>query len=160
MIAIYTIGVYGYTESLFRQALSAANPAVFVDIRQRRGVRGPHYAFANSTRLQTLLADLSIPYLHLPELAPPLAVIRAQDSADRQSGIARRNRDTLSPTLTTAYQQKILSSFRSVDFISSLGHPASLVLFCVEGNPVACHRSMLADRLASDLGVEIIHLQP
>jgi hypothetical protein len=30
----------------------------------------------------------------------------------------------------------------------------------VEREPDACHRSLLAERLVQDLGVEVIHLQP
>jgi hypothetical protein len=33
-------------------------------------------------------------------------------------------------------------------------------LFCVEREPDACHRSLLAERLAADLGVEVVHLLP
>lgn len=37
---IYTIGVYGSTEETFFSKLIAAQVDLFVDIRQRRGVRG------------------------------------------------------------------------------------------------------------------------
>jgi hypothetical protein len=30
----------------------------------------------------------------------------------------------------------------------------------VERDPAACHRSLLAERLAADLGAEIVHLRP
>ena len=31
---------------------------------------------------------------------------------------------------------------------------------CVERDPEACHRSLIADRLAKEYGVEVIHLRP
>nr|MBA3379353.1 hypothetical protein [Chloroflexia bacterium] len=35
-----------------------------------------------------------------------------------------------------------------------------IMLFCVERVPAACHRSLLAERLAGDLGVEVMHILP
>ncbi|MFN2179799.1 MAG: hypothetical protein ACK2UV_09955, partial [Candidatus Promineifilaceae bacterium] len=56
--AIVTIGVYGFDETTFFQALKDAGVDTFCDIRRRRGVRGSRYAFANSKRLQKRLAEL------------------------------------------------------------------------------------------------------
>ena len=47
---VFTIGVYGWDEEDFAQALRDAAPDVFVDVRRRRGLRGSTYAWANSTR--------------------------------------------------------------------------------------------------------------
>jgi hypothetical protein len=33
-------------------------------------------------------------------------------------------------------------------------------LFCVERDPEACHRSLIAERLESELGFQIAHLRP
>ena len=65
---IVTIGVYGYGEETFFQSLREAGVDAFCDIRNRRGVRGATYAFANSKRLQNRLLKLEIQYHHLPEL--------------------------------------------------------------------------------------------
>jgi uncharacterized protein (DUF488 family) len=157
---ILTLGVYGFTDTTFRAALEEAEPAVFVDTRRRRGVRGHHYAFANSQRLQSLLEELGIPYVHRLDLAPPESAIRAQNEVDRKAGIARHDRDQLSPALRATYQHEVLDHFDSKGFIESLGNPESVLLFCVEGNPAACHRTLLANRLKDDLGGEIIHLAP
>ena len=56
---IATIGVYGWTLESFLAALHVANVRVVLDVRQRRGVRGPEYAWANSARLQaaSLIAE-------------------------------------------------------------------------------------------------------
>ncbi len=45
---IVTIGGYGFTEDAFINALKGAGVDAFVDIRQRRGMRGSKYAFLNS----------------------------------------------------------------------------------------------------------------
>ncbi len=157
---ILTLGVYGYTDDTFRAALEQAKPAIFVDTRRRRGVRGHQYAFANSQRLQALLEDLGIPYVHRLDLAPPESAIRAQDEVDRKAHIARHDRDHLSPALRDTYQLDVLDHFDSAAFVESLGNPESVLLFCVEGNPAACHRSLLANRLKDDLGGEITHIVP
>ena len=80
---IVTIGVYGFDEDSFFDALHKARVDTFCDIRSRRGVRGSIYAFANSLRLQARLADLGIRYLHRKDLAPTQAVRDRQAAADK-----------------------------------------------------------------------------
>jgi uncharacterized protein (DUF488 family) len=157
---ITTLGVYGYTDTTFRAALEQAKPGVFVDTRRRRGVRGHQYAFANSQRLQALLEELGIPYIHRLDLAPPESATRVQDEVDHKAGIARHDRDQISPALRDTYQHEVLDHFDSRAFVGSLGNPESVLLFCVEGNPAACHRTLLANRLKDDLGGEITHIVP
>lgn len=158
---ILTMGVYGFSAESFREALERARVDVFVDTRRRRGVRGHDYAFANSQRLQDLLAGMGIRYLHRIDLAPPEEVIRAQDAADRDAGIRRRDRDHLTDAFKAAYQHDVLDAFDSRAFAESLGPDVeSFLVFCVEGDPAACHRSLLAKRLAHDLGGEIEHIVP
>ncbi|MBB4940042.1 uncharacterized protein (DUF488 family) [Streptosporangium album] len=72
-----TIGVYGFGGESFLQRLRHADVRLLLDVRQRRGVRGPEYAWANSRRLQAALAQARIAYEHHPELAP----LRADGSA-------------------------------------------------------------------------------
>src|SRR5436305_10407857 len=70
MPTIATVGVYEFDAASFIRTLDAAAVSQIVDIRQRRGVRGPRYAWANARRLQALLADARIGYEHRPEFAP------------------------------------------------------------------------------------------
>ena len=72
-LKIVTIGVFGFSEEAFFHALQTAQVDTFCDIRQRRGVRGATYAFCNSKRLQTRLAELGIRYLHRKDLAPTVS---------------------------------------------------------------------------------------
>jgi len=67
---IVTIGIYGFDAERFFQALQNTHIDTLCDIRDRRGVRGSDYTFANSTRLQQRLAELNIRYIHLKRLAP------------------------------------------------------------------------------------------
>ena len=65
-----TLGVYGFDGESFLQRLRQADVRLLLDVRQRRGVRGPEYAWANSLRLQAALAHARIAYAHHLELAP------------------------------------------------------------------------------------------
>jgi len=158
---IVTMGVYGFEAKTFRDALAHAGIDLFIDTRRRRGVRGSQYAFANRQRLEALLGELGIPYLHRIDLAAPESAMKAQDAADRAAGIARHDRDHLSDAFREAYQREVLDGLDSRAFVASLpGEPQAILLFCVEGNPAACHRLLLADRLARDLGAAVEHITP
>lgn len=156
-----TIGVYGFDEEAFFQALQDAGVTTFCDIRQRRGLRGSTYAFANSQRLQARLAELGIRYLHRKDLAPTPEVRARQDAADKRNKVAKRQRTTLGPEFIEAYREEVLADFDARQFVEELGPDAGVVaLFCVEREPAACHRSLVAERLEADMGVEVQHLTP
>ena len=159
---IVTIGVYGFSEEAFFETLRAAGVDTFCDIRWRRGVRGRDYAFANSGRLQKHLAELGIRYLHFRELAPSPELRKRQADADKAARVQKRRRTALGGAFVTGYQEA-MSGFDSRKFIESLGQGTSVAaLFCVERDPAACHRSLLAERLRNDLGpeTEVTHLMP
>jgi len=158
---IVTIGVYGFDETGFFAALRQAGVDTFCDIRLRRGVRGREYAFVNSKRLQARLAELGIRYLHLKELAPSRALRDRQTAADQAARTAKRKRTELSELFIAGYREECLCAFDSRKFIEQLGPDAKIVaLFCVEREPDACHRSLLAERLQQELGVQVVHLTP
>jgi uncharacterized protein (DUF488 family) len=158
-----TIGVYGFSEAAFFDALQQAGVDTFCDIRWRRGVRGAEYAFANRAWLEKRLAELGIRYLHFRELAPTPALRQRQYEADQAEGTTKRKRSSLGLVFIAGYREERLSGFDSRKFIEQLGPEARTVaLFCVEREPAACHRSLLAERLQQDLGAqcEIFHLTP
>lgn len=160
-IKLVTIGVYGFEEEPFFGALQEANVDTFCDVRWRRGLRGATYAFANSQRLQERLADLGIRYLHRRDLAPSPAVRRKQAEADKKSKTPRRQRTALSEAFVEAYRQEVLSGFDPQSLLADLPQDARVVaLFCVEGEPAACHRSHLAQHLQDSLGLDVEHLVP
>jgi len=160
-MTLITLGVFGFSEAGFFTALQEAGVDTFCDIRWRRGVRGAEYAFVNSARLQKRLAELGIRYLHFRELAPTPAVRQRQTEADLAAGIAKRKRQVLGEAFVSGYIEERLSTFDSRKFVEQLGNEArNVALFCVEREPAACHRSILAARLQQDLGLSIIHLTP
>jgi len=159
---ILTIGVYGFSEEAFFQKLQSDGVDTFCDIRWRRGVRGREYAFANNGRLQKRLAELGVRYLHVRELAPTPELGKRQTAADKAAGIKKRKRTTLGEAFIAGYHEA-MANFESRKFIETLGAETKIAaLFCVERDPAACHRSLLAERLQRDLGteIEITHLLP
>lgn len=158
-IQLFTIGVYGKTGEQFFGSLSNAKVDSFCDIRSRRGMRGPLYAFANSTRLQARLSALGIRYYHFRDLAPSDATRQAQRVRDEVEGVGKRSRTVLSSEFKRLYSEERLSRFDSVQFLGRFKPLAErLVLFCVEADPQACHRSILAERLSRDLNAKTIDL--
>jgi len=160
-IKIVTLGVYGFSEKTFFGAVREAEVDTFCDIRQRRGLRGSKYAFANSRRLQERLAEMGIRYLHRKDLAPTKAVRERQEEADKAAGVAKRQRKTLSQAFVDAYRSEVLATFEPHSLLADLEEGTRVVaLFCVEGEPAACHRLLVAERLQQELGLEIEHIAP
>lgn len=157
---IVTIGVYGFNEADFFQAVQDAGIDTFCDIRMRRSMRGSQYAFANSTYLQQRLYDLGIRYLHIKDLAPTLEIREKQTQEDEKHGIAKRKRKVLGQAFIQAYEQECLSHFDAYEFIKAVGPEAHVIgLLCVEHEPEACHRSLAAKRLAQDLKLQVEHIK-
>lgn len=161
MQKLVTIGGYGYTETSFLEALKTANVGAFVDIRQRRGMRGSKYAFLNSERLQASMQRAGIRYVHVKELAPTSTIRGVQKVADKEAIVSKHARTRLSEEFVDAYRREILATFDSARFDKLVGSETEVVaLFCVESRPEACHRSLAAEKIASDRGVVLEHLTP
>jgi uncharacterized protein (DUF488 family) len=156
---IATIGVYGFDAGSFLRRLRDAEVELVFDVRQRRGVRGSEYAWANSRRLQDALADAGIFYEHRPELAPTTELRHVQYAEDDRLGVGKRSRQRLADEYARRYTTEILDHADLVPIASGLGlgKPA---LLCVERDPEACHRSLIAQRLAERHGVVVEHLLP
>jgi uncharacterized protein (DUF488 family) len=152
--------VYGFTLEAFLATLRSADVHLLLDVRQRRGVRGPEYAWANANRLQAALAEAGVEYTHHPELAPTTELRRLQYAEDERQGVGKRSRRELAPAYRDRYIAEILDKADLSALASSLPADRAGALFCVERDPEACHRSLIADRLAAHHGVEVSHLVP
>jgi uncharacterized protein (DUF488 family) len=158
---VVTIGVYGFDERSFFDALVREGVDTFCDTRRRRGLRGSTYAFANSARLQHRLSELRIRYVHCLALAPTEAVRELQRQEDSASGTAKRTRLGLGEAFIEAYRRECLAEFDLSHFREMVGREAHVVaLFCVEREPGACHRSLVAEKLSSELANEVRHILP
>jgi uncharacterized protein (DUF488 family) len=157
--AIATIGVYGFDRDSFLASLAEAKVDLVLDVRQRRGVRGSEYAWANARRLQAALAEAGIGYTHLKELAPTTELRELQYREDARLGEGKRSRTTLAPEYVRRYTEEILDRADLGPVVKWVG-ASSAALLCVERDPEACHRSLIAARLERDWGFGVKHLRP
>ena len=160
MKRLTTIGVYGFTADSFLAALREAGVGVVLDVRQRRGVRGPQYAWANSRRLQAALHEGGIGYEHHKELAPTTELRELQYAEDARQGVGKRSRSVLAPEYVERYTREILDQVDLADLVRDLPADGAAALLCVERDPEACHRSLIAERLAAEHGLAVAHLRP
>lgn len=159
MPTLQTIGVYGFDRDSFLAALSGAGVDLLLDVRQRRGVRGSEYAWANAQRLQAALAEAGIGYSHLKELAPTTEMRELQYREDERRGEGKRSRSVLAPAYVERYTEEVLDSVDLEPIVRWIGSSRPALL-CVERDPEACHRSLIAARLRQEHGLEIEHLRP
>jgi uncharacterized protein (DUF488 family) len=160
MLRVVTIGVYGFDGRSFMQQLQHAHVRLLFDVRQRRGVRGPEYAWANSLRLQAALASAGVGYEHRPELAPTTELRQLQYAEDDRCGVGKRSRRELAGEYARRYVAEILDSADLTPIVSALPSGGAAALLCVERSPEACHRSLIARRLAEQHCVAVEHLCP
>jgi uncharacterized protein (DUF488 family) len=158
MAKVATIGVYGFDLDSFLARLREADVGLLLDVRQRRGVRGREYAWANSQRLQAALAEAGVEYRHHPELAPTTELRQLQYAEDDRTGVGKRSRERLAPEYVERYTREILD--RADLGALDLPETGAAALLCVEAEPAACHRSLIAARLAERFGVEIVDVRP
>jgi uncharacterized protein (DUF488 family) len=159
MKPLRTIGVYGFDRDTFLSSLAAAEVELLLDVRQRRGVRGSEYAWANAKRLQDALCEAGIGYSHLKELAPTTEMRRLQYEADARLGEGKRSRTNLASEYVERYTEEVLDRVDLSPVVQWIGN-SSAALLCVERDPEACHRSLIAERLWRDHGFEVEHLRP
>lgn len=160
MRRVCTIGVYEWDLETFLGALKDAEVRLLLDVRQRRGVRGPRYAWANSLRLQRALSEAQIDYRHHPELAPSTELRHLQYAEDARQGVGKRSRTELAPAYRQGYTRQVLDRADLELVVKELPERGTASLFCVEADPEACHRSIVAERLHTRYGIEVVHLLP
>jgi uncharacterized protein (DUF488 family) len=155
-----TIGVYDWTFEAWLDALRGASARQVLDVRQRRGVRGERYAWANSMRLQAALAEDRIEYRHHKELAPTTELRQLQYREDDRLGVGERSRVKLAREYRTRYFEEILGRVDLEPIVESMPVDGAAALMCVEADPQACHRSLVAERLHAEFGLPVEHLRP
>ena len=111
--------------------------------------------------MPTRLAELGIRYLYRKDLAPTQSVRDTQVAADKATKTAKRKRTVLGEAFIAAYHTECLTAFDPDSLLADLEENAQVVaLFCVEKDPEACHRSLVADKLAKALKLEIEDILP
>jgi uncharacterized protein (DUF488 family) len=158
MATVATIGVYGFTGASFGATLTEAGVTLLLDVRQRRGVRGSEYAWANSVRLQAALAQAGIGYHHVRALAPTTDLRHLQYQADAVERVGKRNRVRLAHEYVQRYVDEILDRCDLAPLADEISRAGVAALMCVERDAAACHRSLIAARLHACFGMEVVHL--
>ena len=123
-------------------------------------MRGSEYAWANSTRLQAALAEADIDYRHHKELAPTTELRQLQYREDDRLGVGKRSRTQLAREYRDRYVAEILDRADLDAVAAGLPTDRAAALMCVERDPEACHRSLIAERLEAKHGIEVTHLRP
>src|SRR5207237_10287353 len=131
MRTIATIGVYQASLDEFLEKLRTHKVARGVDVRQRRGVRGPEYAWANSLRLQAALEEARIGYRHVPALAPTIELRQLQYREDDRLKVGKRSRVELSEAYRRRYVREILDHADLGASLESLLDAPAAALLCV-----------------------------
>ena len=142
-----TIGYEGTTVPHFLDALHAAGVELLVDVRAVAGSRRPGFA---KTRLAANLAGAGVEYLHLRGLGTP-----ADGRAAARAGRHTEMRAIYLEHLATPGAQAELHAL--ADLVRA---GRRVCLLCLEADPAHCHRSLVADALASLLPVRVAHLAP
>jgi uncharacterized protein (DUF488 family) len=150
--------VYGRTAEAFFETLSSAEISTLSDIRARPQMRGRTYMYANKRRLSERLADLGIEYRHDPVLAPTPELRAAQREADARGAVTKSAREALSPDFVLGFKHDILNSPANIGTLNELASIDGLCLLCVEAAPAACHRSLVANWIQREAGVNVTHL--
>lgn len=160
MRTVATIGAYEASLEAFLRALHDNDVQLVIDVRQRRGVRGREYAWANAQRLQAALLRERVGYSHHKELAPTTELRHLQYAEDDRLGVVKRSRKTLAPAYVEGYHREILDHADLTSVVEEMPDGATSALLCVERDPEACHRSLVADELAREFGLPVTHLYP
>ena len=156
---VATIGVYGFNLETFLDALQEHDVVCVYDVRQRRGVRGPEYAWANAQRLIAALDQHCFNYEHHRDLAPTTELRQLQYAEDARQGVGKRSRTLLAPEYADRYVNEILDAVDLPALLQSMPTKGTTALLCVERDPEACHRSLITTAL-EHLGAEVTHLRP
>ena len=74
--------------------------------------------------------------------------------------MGKRSRTQLAREYRERYVAEILDRVNLDAVVAEFPKEVGAVLMCVERDPEACHRSLIAERLAADYGIEVSHLRP
>ncbi|GAA4070101.1 hypothetical protein GCM10022214_26980 [Actinomadura miaoliensis] len=118
VLRMVTIVVYGFDGESFLPRLQHTDVRLLLDIRQRRGVRGPEYAWANSLRLRPSPMPGS-PTSTTPSSPQPPSCVGS--SAPRTTArVGKRSRCELAVEYAGRYTAEILDSSDLPPVVSAL----------------------------------------
>jgi uncharacterized protein (DUF488 family) len=145
-VILMTVGYEGIETQTFWDLLATHNVQTLVDVRERPLSR--KRGFSKSTLIHSA-RDLDITYIHLPELGCP-SDIRTKYKEERDwNWYTEQFLDYLS------YQESAVAE------LAERVNLERCCLLCFEADAAFCHRSFVAERVASygDRKVQILHIR-
>ena len=142
--AVYTVGYEGLSVDAFFNSLLKRGIHVVVDVRANPVSR--KYGFSR-LRLGEFCQKLGLQYRHMPTLGIP--------------SVARTGLNSFASyqRLLNGYDEAMLPErVAEVQDLGSLMQRLPSVLVCVEKDVQCCHRSRLAEAVARETGLEVVHL--
>lgn len=141
---LFTIGYEGATPDRLIETLREAGVTTLVDVRELANSRRPGFA---KRALSQSLEAAGIGYRHLRALGTP-AEGRAAVRAGRYGEMRRIFGARLAGTEAQAALGDLAASARA----------GRVCLLCLERDPAQCHRTLVAEAVASHGGFAIVHL--
>lgn len=138
---VYTVGYQGLDIDEFVKKLKNNNIETVIDVRANPVSETPE--FSRYVFEDRLFSD-GMSYVHFPCLGIPVSYKDLLTDLNK---------------LFYVYSESLLPSrAREIDQIFAICCASNSVLFCMESDPVECHRHVLANRLARMYGVNVKHL--
>ena len=141
---LFTIGYEGEPQAAVIDRLKSAGVKMLADVR---AVAASRRAGFSKTILGTSLAEAGIEYIHLRDLGTP----KAGREAARKGRIDEM-RDIFAGHMAEPPSQLAFERLREI----ARDRPTALL--CFEADHEGCHRAVLAERLETEDGFEVVNL--
>ena len=142
--AVYTAGYEGRSVDAFFNDLLKRGIHVVVDVRANPVSR--KYGFSGA-RLVEFCKKLGLQYRHVPTLGIPGTARAGLNGFTSYQRLLKRYEEAMLPERSAEVQE-----------VGRLMHRQPSVLVCVEKDVRCCHRSRLAEAVARETGLEVVHL--
>lgn len=141
---IWTVGYHGHDSQTLISLLQAEGISTVVDVRWTPVSRKKGFS---KGALWASLAEADLDYQHLRELGAPKPLRDALSVGKDFAAFAR------------SYRSHLRKQEESIDQLMRLVSRRKVCVLCLESDPNECHRSLLAEHVRTELGVEIVHLK-
>ena len=156
-----TIGVYDWTLEAWLDAPPGnTSRCRLLDVRQRRGVRGSRLRLGKFGAAAGGAGGGGDRDRHHEELAPTTELRQLQYTEDDRVGVGKRSRVELAAEYRRGYIREILDQVDLRPIVEAMPADGAAALMCVEADPEACHRSLIAERLEAEFRLSVEHLRP
>ena len=142
--AVYTAGYEGRSVDAFFNDLLKRGIHVVIDVRANPVSR--KYGFSR-LRLDEFCKKLGLQYRHVPTLGIPGTARAGLNGFTSYQRLLKRYEEAMLPERSAEVQD-----------VGRLMHRQPSVLVCVEKDVRCCHRSRLAEAVARETGLEVVHL--